>query len=58
MVMWSLLPFAVNAMFNLPGSVIRGTQRENFYFYVITVLFVRFKGLFLNAKKNESVWIR
>ena len=27
-------------------------------FYIISVLFVRFKGLFLNAKKNVSVRIR
>ena len=27
-------------------------------FYIISVIFVRFKGLFLNAKKNVSVRIR
>ena len=42
----------------------RGTQQENFSigvgtpFVRLSVLFVRFKGLFLNAKKNASVRIR
>ena len=43
------------------GSLVRGTQRQNFpvvsrrHFYVIIVLFVQINGLFLNAKKNVSV---
>ena len=65
-VAWSQIKFpavwSVAIMWRGGEGVGRG---ENFTtavgrrFYVITVPFVRFKeGLFLNAKKNVSVWIR
>ena len=43
---------------------IRGIQRQyscgcrNIVVYIIIVLFRRFIGLFLNASKNVSVWMR
>ena len=47
------------------GTRLRGTPDENILllmserrFYVISVLFGRFKGLFLNARKTVSVRIR